>query len=67
MLRVFSYKLLQVSLSRDAQNNIRTNLRIIKRRPTFYQLASSRVSGPQFLKEKKQTLDMPLLLDSGKN
>jgi len=25
------------------------------------------VRGPQFLKEKKQTLDMPLLLDSGKN
>lgn len=25
------------------------------------------VQGPQFLKEKKQTLDVPLLLDSGKN
>lgn len=25
------------------------------------------VRGPQFLKENKQTLDMPLLLDSGKN
>lgn len=24
------------------------------------------VQGPQFLKEKKQTLDVPLLLDSGK-
>lgn len=25
------------------------------------------VRGPQFLKEKKQTLDVPLLLDSGKH
>lgn len=66
-----SYVLQQLCVSRGA-HDMRTNWKVTERRPTFYQLASSKAQpawepGPQFLKEKKQTLDMPLRLDSGKN
>lgn len=62
----------QVCLSRSAHNDIQTNLKVIKEAhllPISEQQGTEPawVPGPQSLKEKKQTLDVPLLLDSGKN